>query len=80
MLHSSLYDSGLHAFHLSQTLQFNILPDRLALTASFQRDKTPNNTNACLQCNTKQSDGEVPVILYLCRTQSTPLLTSFLGQ
>ena len=48
------------------------------LAASLQRGKT--RLNECSRYNTKQSDGEVPVILELWEMQSTPLLPSLSGQ
>ena len=44
------------------------------LTASLQRGKTPPPTNECPGNDTKQSDGEVPVILELWGMWSTPSL------
>ena len=59
-----------------------LLTSRLALqntqTASLQRDKSPLH-NKCLEYDTKQSDGEVSVMLELWGMQSTPSLPSFPG-
>ena len=56
----------------------NILPSRLGLentpTASLQRGKTSPPHNKCPVYDTKQSDGEVPVMLGLLGMQSTPSL------
>ena len=41
-------------------------------TASLQRGKTPSNV--CHEYGTKQSDGEVPVMLELWEMRSTPSL------
>ena len=56
-----------------------ILPWLLGHTpiASLQRGKTPS-PNECPWYDTKQSDGEVPVMLELWGTRSTPLLPSLL--
>ena len=43
------------------------------MTASLQRG---DSSNECLRYDTKQSDGEVPVILEFCGMQSTYLLPS----
>ena len=57
------------------------LPSRLGLlntqTAPLQRGKTPSIE--CPGYDTKQSDGQVPVMLELWGMQSTPLLPSLLG-
>ena len=53
------------------------MPSRLGLqntpTATLQREN-PQPTNECPGYNTKQSDGEVPVMLELSRTHSLPAL------
>ena len=41
--------------------------------------KTPHPANECPRYDTKQSDGEVPVMLELWGMRSTPLLQSFPG-
>ena len=62
-------------------LKCSSLPSQLGLlntpTASLQRGKTP--PNKCPWYDTKQSDGEVPVILELWGMQSTPSLPSLPG-
>ena len=45
--------------------------------ASLQRDKTP--PHGCPAYDTKQSDGEIPVMLELWRMRSNPLLPSLPG-
>ena len=59
----------------------SVLPSRLGLLntpiTSLQRSKTP--TNECPVYDTKQSDGEVPVMLELWVMQSTPSLPSLPG-
>ena len=47
------------------------------LTAPLQRGKTP--TNECPGYDTKQSDGESPVMLELWGMRSTPSLPSLPG-
>ena len=47
--------------------------------ASLQRGKAPPTTNECPAYDTKQSDGEVPVMMELWRMQSTPSLPSLQG-
>ena len=44
------------------------------LAASLQRGKTPHPPNECHRYDTKQSDGEVTVVLELWGMQSTPAL------
>ena len=53
-----------------------VLPCRLG--ASLQRAETPP-TNECPGYDTKQSDGEVPMILELWGMRSNPSLPSFPG-
>ena len=49
-------------------------------TASLQRGKTPHtHSNECPGYDSKQSDGEVPVMLELWGMWSTPSLASFPG-
>ena len=43
-------------------------------TASLKRDKTLPHCNECPRYDTKQSDGEVPVMQELWETQSSPSL------
>ena len=50
-----------------------ILNDFYARHVSLQRGKTPA-TNEYHEYDTKQSDGEAPVMLELCRVWSTPSL------
>ena len=45
-------------------------------TASLQRGKTSLPNNECPAYDTKQSDGEVPVMLELWRMRCTPSLPS----
>ena len=65
---------------LFDTLPY-ILLSRLGLlntlTASLQRSKTA--PNECAGYDTKQSDGEVPVMLGIWGMQSTPSLPLLLG-
>ena len=62
--------------HFSKTASYSLLPSWLALenspTAPLQRDKTL--PNECPGYDTKQSDGEVPVITGLWGMLSTPSL------
>ena len=64
------------------TLTTNLLPSWLGLsnrpTAPLQRGKTPPS-NECPGYDTKQSDGEVPVMLELWRIRSTPSLPLLSG-
>ena len=58
-----------------------VLPSRLGLfntpTAPLQKGKSPTQQVSCY--DTKQSDGEVPVMLELWGMLSTPLLPSLPG-
>ena len=49
----------------------------IPLIANMVQDHHPHNE--CPEYDTKQSDGEVPVMLELQVMQSTPLLPSFPG-
>ena len=68
-------------FYIKQSKEFDLL-SRLGLkntpTASLQRRKTLPS-NECPRYDTKQSDGEVLVMLELWGMQSTPLLLSLPG-
>ena len=65
----------------SVPIYYDILPSRLWLqntpAAPLQKGKTPTTTtNECPENDTKQSDGEVPVMLELWGMRSTSLLPS----
>ena len=48
------------------------------LNVSFQRGKTTPNKE-CPEYDTKQSNGEAPIMLSLCKMKNTPSLTSLPG-
>ena len=69
-MHSYIYTCSY--MHWSSRLGLQNTP-----TVSLQRGKTP--PHGCPGYNTKQSDGEVPVMLELWGMQSTPSLPSLPG-